>query len=85
MACTYPNQDRYIVISLPTTSRQAVDLACWSFAGDATAYPIDCLNPHSGCFFGFLQSALHSSRTHTKTKIVSRTAQAPGFGNRRRD
>jgi len=56
------------VISLPTTSRKAVDLACWSFAGDATVYPIAGLNPYSGCFFSFLQTALHWSRTHIKLK-----------------
>ena len=68
MACAHPDQDRYLVISLPTDSCKAIHLACWSFAGDAIAYPIACLNPHNGCFFGFLQSALHWSRTHIKLK-----------------
>jgi hypothetical protein len=68
MACTYTNQDRYIVISSPTASLKAIHLACRSFTGDATACPIPCLNPHSDCFFAFLQSALHSSRTHIKLK-----------------
>jgi hypothetical protein len=68
MACARPNQDRYIVMSLPTASRKAIHLAYWSFAGDATAYPILCLNPHSGWFFAVLQSALYSSPTHSKLK-----------------
>ena len=68
MACAYPNQDRYIVMSLPTASRKAIHLACWSVAGDATAYPIPSLNPHGGCFFAFLQSAPHWSPTHNKLK-----------------
>ena len=58
------------MISLPTASRKAIHLPCWSLAGDATACPIACLNPHSGCFFGFLQSALHWSRTHIKLKSL---------------
>jgi hypothetical protein len=68
MACARPNQDRYIVMSLPTASRKAVHFARWSFAGDATAYPIVYLNPHSGWFFPFLQSALHWLPTHSKLK-----------------
>src|SRR5262245_66530626 len=66
MACARPNQDRYIVMSLPT--RKAIYFARWSFAGDATAYPILCLNPHSDWFFAFLQSALHWVPTHSKLK-----------------
>jgi hypothetical protein len=63
MACAHPNQDRYIVISLPTASRKVVHLACCSFAGYGTAYPTPCLNPYSGCFFAFLQNALAWPRT----------------------
>ena len=73
MACARPNQDRYIVMSLPTASRKAIHFASWSFAGHATAYPILCLNPHSRWFFPFLQSALHSSPTHIK--LISSPAQ----------
>ena len=58
------------MISLPTASRKAIHFARWSFAGDAIAYTICWLNPHSGWFLAFLQSALHSSRTHIKLKIA---------------
>jgi hypothetical protein len=85
MASPYPNQDRYIVISLPTTSRKAIHSARWSFAGDAIAFTNFCLNPHSGCFFIILQSARSNDRASHQTKIVLRTAQVPGLGNRRRD
>ena len=64
MACAHPDQDRFIMISLPTASRKAINLACWSFAGNGTAYPIPCLNPYSGRFFAFRQSALATPRTH---------------------
>jgi hypothetical protein len=56
------------VMSLQTASRKAIHFARWSFAGDATAYPILCLNPHSGWFFAFLQSALHWLPTPRKLK-----------------
>ena len=56
------------MMSLPTASRKAIHLACWSFAGHATAHPILCLNPHSGTFFAFLQSPIYSSPTHIKPK-----------------
>jgi hypothetical protein len=78
MAGARPNQDRYIVMSLPTASRKAIPLARWSFAGHATAYPSLCLNPHSGWFFAFLQSALYSSPTHIK--LISSPAQPTPLG-----
>ena len=57
------------MMSLPTASRKAIHLARWAFAGDATAYPSLCLNPHSGWFFAFLQSARYSLPTHSKLKL----------------
>ena len=51
------------MISLPTASRKATHLACWSSAGNGTAYPIPCLNPYSGRFFASLQNALAWPRT----------------------
>ena len=51
------------MISLPTASCKAIHLAYWSFAGNGTAYPIPCLNPYSGRFFAFRQSALAWPRT----------------------
>ena len=56
------------MMSLPTASRKAIHFARWSFAGDATAYSILCLNPHSGCFFALLRTTLRCSRTHIKLK-----------------
>jgi len=78
MACARPNQDRYIVMSLQTASCKAIHFARWSFAGDATAYPILCLNPHSGWIFAFLQSAPHCLPTHIKLK--SSPAQTSPLG-----
>jgi hypothetical protein len=57
MLCAHPHQGRYIVISLPPTSRKAVQLACWSSAGNCTAYPITCLNPRSSLLIALLQRA----------------------------
>ena len=44
--------------SLPIASAQSRQLMYCSFAGDGTAYPIACLNPHIGPLFAFLRSAL---------------------------
>jgi hypothetical protein len=78
MACAHSNQDRYIVMSLPTASRKATHFARWSSAGDATAYPILCLNPYNDSLFAFLQSALYSSPTHITLK--SSPAQPTSLG-----
>jgi hypothetical protein len=79
MARAHPNQDRYIVISLPTASRKAIHIVSRSSAGYGTAYPIPCLNPHSPWFFAILQSALHWSRTHIKLKSFPTQPQPPGL------
>src|SRR5215813_7313927 len=46
-----------------TASRKAVHLACWSSAGNGTAYPIASPNPHCRRVFRLLPTALARPRT----------------------
>ena len=59
MACTRPNQGRYIVTSLPAASRKAVHLACWASAGNGTAYPIACLTRTAVVFSPYFTGLAH--------------------------
>ena len=52
------------MISLPTASRKAAHLACWSSAGNGTAHPIACPNQRTGRFSFYFESPPARLRAH---------------------
>src|SRR5262249_30830249 len=64
-----------------TASRKTVHLACWSSAGNGTAYPIACPNPHCRQCFRLSSTcsrpASHAHHPHIARPKASRPPSAP--------